>query len=173
MKKFLAFILVAVLAVSLCACASTATTTKIQDVTDPTSTEGIEYTNYEDSLEGLCEYFADLGYAYAFPESTEDEMTDPVVMSADMIGADKGYKFTYNYGGETTVLELYSYSDTDSDFYKQAKSEGKITVTEELDEGTVDVILSDNGKYLMIYNDPAENAERETAITEAFKGFYA
>ncbi|MBQ8001736.1 MAG: hypothetical protein IJ298_11195 [Ruminococcus sp.] len=173
MKKIFAMLLVVVLVLSLTACMNTSNTPKIQKVTDPTSVEGIEYKDYEDSLEGLCAYFADMGYAYDMPEATGDEMTDPVVMRADMIGADKGYKFTYTYAGETVVLELYSYTDTDSDFYKQAKSEGKITVTEELDEGTVDVVLSDNGKYLMIYNDPAEDAEREAAITEAFKGFYA
>ncbi len=173
MKKIVALMLALMLMISLCACMPNANTPKIQNVTDPTSVEGIEYKDYENSLDGLCAYFADMGYVYAMPETTSDEMTDPVVMRADMIGADRGYKFTYTYGGETVVLELYSYTDTESAFYKQAKSEGKITVTEELDEGTVDVVLSTNGKYLMIYNDPAEDAEREAAITEAFKGFYA
>ncbi len=173
MKKIVALVMALMLMVSLCACMPNSNTPKIQEVTDPTSVEGIEYKDYKDSLEGLCRYFADMGYVYAMPEATGDEMKDPVVMKADIIGADKGYKFTYNYGGEIVVLELYSYTDTENAFYKQAKSEGKITVTEELDEGTVDVVLSDNGKYLMIYNDAAENAEREAAIVDAFKGFYA
>ncbi len=173
MKKIVVLVLALMLAVSLCACMPNANTPKIQTVTDPATTDEIKVENYEDSLEGLCAYFADMGYVYAMPETTGDEMKDPVVMRAEMIGADKGYKFTYTYGDEIVVLELYSYTDTDSDFYKQAKNEGKITVTEELEEGTVDVVLSENGKYLMIYNDPAENAEREAAITEAFNGFYA
>ncbi len=173
MKKIVALVLALMLLVSLCACMPNANTPKIQEVTDPATTDEIKVENYEDSLEGLCKYFADMGYVYAMPEATGDEMTDPVVMRAEMIGADKGYKFTYTYGGEIVVLELYSYTDIDSDFYKQAKNEGKITVTEELEEGTVDVVLSSNGKYLMIYNDPAENAEREAAIVDAFKGFYA
>lgn len=173
MKKIFAILLAVVMVCSLTACMNTNSTAKIQEVTDPESTDGVVYENYEDSLEGLCAYFADLGYVYAMPESTEDEITDPVVMRADMIGADKGYKFTYTYGGETVILELYSYTDTENDYYKQAKAEGQITVTEELDEGTVDVVLSTNGKYLMIYSDPAEDAEREAAIVEAFKGFYA
>lgn len=174
MKKIFALLLVAVMMLSFTACMSPASRApKIQEVTDPATTDEIKVADYEDSLEGLCEYFADMGYVYDLPEATDDEMTDPVVMKADMIGATKGYKFTYNYDGETVVLELYSYTDTNNEYYKQAKSEGKITVTEALEEGTVDVVLSDNGKYLMIYNDAAENAEREAAIVKAFKDFYA
>lgn len=174
MKKIFALLLVTLMVLSLTACMSPSSREpKIQEVTDPATTDEIKVKDYPDTLEGLCDYFADMGYVYAMPEATGDEMTDPVVMKADMIGADKGYKFTYNYDGETVVLELYSYTDTNNDFYKQAKSEGKITVTEALEEGTVDVVLSDNGKYLMIYDDAAENAEREAAIVKAFKGFYA
>lgn len=173
MKKILAFILAVAVVLSLCGCMSAAKVQKVQTVTDPTSTEGISYKDYNDTLEGLCAYFADLGYAYNFTEATKDQAADPVVMAADMIGADKGYKFTYTYSGDTVVLELYSYTDTDSDLYKQAKAEGKITITEDLAEGTVDVTLSDNGKYLMVYSDEGENEERENAIVDAFKGFWA
>lgn len=174
MKKIIALVLAAMLVLSLCACMPTAKGPKIQEVTDPTDPQAVKYTDYADSLEGLCDYFADMGYVYAMPDdATGDEIKDPVVMMADIIGADKGYKFTYSYGSSTIVLELYSYTDTDSEFYKQAKSEGKITVAENLEDGTVDVVLSDNGKYLMIYNDSEENAEREALVTEAFKGFYA
>ncbi len=173
MKKIIAFVLAVMLVLSLCACMPNSKGPKIQEVTDPATTDEIKVENYENTLDGLCAYFADMGYAYAMPETTGDEMTDPVVMKADMIGADKGYKFTYNYDGETVVMELYSYTDTNNAFYKEAKNEGKITVTEELEEGTVDVVLSTNGKYLMIYNDAAENAEREAEIVKAFKEFYA
>lgn len=174
MKKIIALVLAVMLVLSLCACMPNSRGPKIQEVTDPTNPESIKYTDYADSLDGLCNYFADMGYVYALPDdATGDEIKDPVVMKADIIGADEGYKFTYIYGSSTIVLELYSYTDTNSKFYKQAKSEGKITVAEDLDEGTVDAVLSDNGKYLMIYNDSEENAEREALVTEAFKGFYA
>lgn len=170
-RKLVAIMLTLVLIFSFAGCMATSSTKKVQTVTDPATADEISYRSYEDSLEGLCKYFADLGYAYDFTEATGDE-SDPVVMRADMIGADEGYKFTYTYSGKTTVLELYSYTDMSNKFYKQAESEGKITVSEELENGTVDIVLSDNGKYLMIYNDEAGNAEREEAIKEAFKGFY-
>ncbi len=173
MKKIFAVILAVVLVLSMCACMNQNAAPKLQSVTEPTDVSGISYNDYEDSLEGLCAYFADMGYAYDFPEATGDEMTDPVVMNAKMIGADKGYKFTYTFDGNTIVLELYSYSDRESDFYKQIESEGKVTVTDKIDEGTVDAVLSDNGKYVMIYTPAEENEERDTAILEAFKGFYA
>lgn len=173
MKKIVAFLLAVIMVLALTGCMPAAQVPKVQKVTDPTSVEGIKYEDYDNSLEGLCEYFADLGYAYNLPESTEDEFADPVKMNAGMIGADKGYKFTYTYGGETTVLELYYYSNTKNSYYKQAESEGKITVSSDIENGTVDVTLSDNGKYLMIYSDTGENEEREQAVTEAFKGFYA
>ena len=174
MKKIIALVLAMMLVLSLCACMPTSNTTKVQEVTDPTNAEAVKYTDYADTLEGLCGYLADKGYVYALPkDATGDEIKDPVVMKADIIGADKGYKFTYTYGSSSIVLELYSYTDTNNKFYEQAKSEGKITVAEDLDGGTVDVVLSDNGKYLMIYNDAEENAEREALVTEAFKGFYA
>lgn len=174
MKKIIAIVLAAMLAFSMCACMNTANSApKIQSVTEPSDVSGVSYKNYEDSLEGLCAYFADMGYAYPFPESTSDEMTDPAVMRADMIGADRGYKFTYTFDGKNVVLELYSYSDFTSSYYKQIKSEGKVTVTTDLEEGTVDAVLSDNGRYVMIYTPAEENEERDSAILEAFKGFYA
>ncbi len=172
MKKITLVLLSVVLMISLCACKSNANTTKIQEVTAPTDTSDIIYSDYDNTLEGLCQYFADLGYAYDFPEATGDEMTDPVVMRADMIGADKGYKFTYTFEGNNVVLELYSYSDKESDFYKQIESEGKLTVTESIDEGTVDAVLSNNGRYVMMYTPAKENEERDAAILEAFKSFY-
>lgn len=171
-RKIVATVLMLVLILSFAGCMPSSNGKTVQTVTDPATADEISYRSYDDSLRGLCEYFADLGYAYKFVESTGDEVGDPVAMKADMIGADEGYKFTYTYSGKTTVLELYSYTDMNSKFYKQAKSEGKLTVSEELDNGTVDVVLSDNGKYLMIYNDEANNAERKEAVIEAFKGFH-
>ncbi|MBQ9742534.1 MAG: hypothetical protein IJV88_02520 [Ruminococcus sp.] len=169
MKKIFAFTLAVLLAFSLCGCMRNPNTAKIPQVTDPAEDTKIEAKDYEDTLDGLCAYFADLGYA--FPTSGDE--IEAVVMDADIIGADAGYKFTYTYGGDQVTLELYSYSDTDNQFYKQAKSEGKITVAEDLEQGTVDVTLSDNGKYLMIYNAEEENEERENAIKEAFVGFHS
>ena len=132
MKKIVVLVLALMLAVSLCACMPNANTPKIQTVTDPATTDEIKVENYEDSLEGLCAYFADMGYVYAMPETTGDEMKDPVVMRAEMIGADKGYKFTYTYGDEIVVLELYSYTDTDSDFISRQRTKERLPLQRSL-----------------------------------------
>ncbi len=184
MKKLLAAVLVVVMMISLCGCLGSNAAPKVQKVTDPKEPEKVVYTDYENTLEGLCEYMAALGYAYSFAEvedektkekhpATGDESKDPAPMLADMIGAERGYKFTYTYSGDTQVLELYLYTDTENEFYKQIKSEGKVTIKGDDFEQTVEATLSDNGKYAMIFHCGKDNEERETAMEKAFKEFYA
>lgn len=176
MKKILAFAMVVLMVLTLGACASSSSSsqTKVESITDAISTpdETAGTKEYSDDLRGLCDYMADANCVYALPESTEDEkMTDPVAMEANLIGADEGYKFTYTYEGGTVVVELYSYSDFDSEWYKQAKNEGKITISTEIDNGTFDAVLSDSGKYLMIYSDSKDRTDREAEIIKVFKSF--
>lgn len=172
MKKILAFLLAVIVVLSFSGCmGATSSTPKVQEVTSPATTDEIAFANYKNTLEGLCEYLADLGFAYDIKPATGDEAADPVVMKADIIGASKGYKFTYKYEGKTTVLELYEYTDRNTGFYNQAQA-GKITISEDIENGVVDVLLSSNGKYLMIYNDEAKNIDREKMLTKAFTEFY-
>lgn len=174
MKKILCMVLVVILALSLGACMPrSGNTTKVQEVTDPTSTEEIKFADYADTLRGVCEYMADLGYIYDLPESTGDEMTDPHTMNAAIIGADEGYKFTCNYKGSSINVEIYSFSNTEGEYYAQAKSEGKITLSSDIESGTFDVTLSGNGKYLLVYDDSEDRAERKEAAIKAFEAFYA
>ena len=174
MKKILSFALIAVLALSLCGCMpQTSNTQKVQTVTDPATADEVVYTDYEDSLRGVCEYMADLGYVYALPDSTGDEMKDPKAMDASLIGADEGYKFTCNYNGESINVEIYSFSNTQGKHYQQGLAEGKMTISKEIENGTFDVTFSGNGKYVLIYEDAADRADRETAAKQAFEAFYA
>ncbi|MBQ3073459.1 MAG: hypothetical protein IJD19_02130 [Ruminococcus sp.] len=185
MKKVFAAVLIAVMIFSLCGClGSGAAAPKVQKVTDPEEPDKIVYTDYEDTLEGLCGYMADLGYAYNFAEvedektekkhaATGDESEDPHPMLADMIGAERGYKFTYTYKGDSQVLELYYYTDTNNEFYKQIKADGELTVKGDDFEKTVEATLCDNGKYVMIFHCGKDNEEREAAMEKAFKEFHA
>ncbi len=173
MKKILCFALIIVLALSLGACMPRSSGTKVQKVTDPTNAEEIVFTNYEDSLRGVCEYMADLGYVYDLPESTGDEMKDPLAMNAELIGADEGYKFTCDYEDSTINVEIYSFSKTDGKFYQQGKEEGKIVLSAEIDNGAFEVTFSGNGKYMMVYDDSADRTERKDAAVKAFEAFYA
>ena len=174
MKKILAFTLVIILALSLCACARRTETETVEykklSGAVGTPDEVINSKTYEDTLEGLCKYMEDKNCIYHLPVSSADEkFSDPVVMSASVIGADKGYKFSFEYDGELIVTELYSYSDTSNKWYQQAVKDGKITISEDIDNGTFDVIV--NGKYLMIYNDSDNRSARESQVVEIFKSF--
>lgn len=177
MKKIIAFTLVVILALSMSACArrtNTAEPVKYQTLYGMVGTpdEVVSSDKYEDTLEGLCAYMKDKNCLYALPATSGDEyFYDPVTMFGSAIGADKGYKFTYEYDGKNIVTEVYSYSDTENKWYQQAKNEGKITLSEEIENGTFYVTLSDNGKYLMIYNDSANRVDREALVTEVFKSF--
>lgn len=173
MKKILCFALIIVLALSLGACMPRNSGPKVQKVTDPTNAEDIVAANYEDSLRGACDYMTDLGYIYALPESTGDEMKDPLAMNAGLIGADEGYKFTCDYDGSTINVEIYSFSKTDGKYYQQGKKEGKVTLSNEIESGTFEVTFSGNGKYMMVYDDSADRAERKNAAVKAFEAFYA
>ncbi len=174
MKKVLCFAIALVLILSLCACSTQNTNTaKVQSVTDPETTEGIVYTNYEDSLRGICEYMAALGYVYDLPEATGDEMTDPLPMRAEFVGADEGYKFTCKYDGANINVEIYSFTDTNNAYYKQGVETGEITLSEEIDNGTFGVTFSGNGKYMMVYDDAEDRTERKEAAVKAFEAFYA
>lgn len=173
MKKILAMLMVAVLSISLCGCMSTKSTTpQIPTVTEPASADEVAYTSYANTLRGLCEYMADKGYVYDLPEATGDELKDPVKMDASFIGADEGYKFTYMFGDKTITVELYSFSKTDGEYYQQAKAEGKVTIATDIKNGTVNAVVSDSGKYMMMYSDAGNRADREAKIVEDFKTFY-
>ena len=162
------------MALSLGACMpQSGNVTKTQKVTDPATTDEIAAVNYSDSIRGVCEYMADLGYVYALPESTGDEMKDPHIMDAELIGADEGYKFTCDYEGSNINVEIYSFSNTDGAYYKQGREEGKVTISKDIENGTFEVTFSGNGKYMMVYDDSADRAERKAAAVKAFEAFYA
>lgn len=175
MKKILAFMLTMVLVVSLCGCMPASNNVpKVVTLEGVSSDDeaAVVYTSYKDSLRGVCEYMADKGYIYDLPEATGDELTDPVKMDAAFIGADEGYKFTYVFEEKSVTVEIYSFSKTDGAHYQQAKSEGKVTIAQDVQNGTVNAVLSGNGKYMMMYTDTANRTEREASATEAFKAFY-
>ena len=85
-------------------------------------------SKYKDSYEGLRDYMKDSGYIKT------DDKNAITKMKADLIGAEIGYKYT---DGNKRV-ELYAFNL------------GKYSET-------IPAYLSDNGKYLMVYTDPAAN----------------
>ena len=131
----------------------------------PATVEGVNQDSYEDNLSGLTSYFKDKGYVAG----------EPTKMSADLIGAKEGSKYQFAYAKAKVSVELYEYdlnnlSDTSNEVLNKVKESGKLTIQ----NTSVDALISDNGKYLMIYikdKGNEENAKREQEVINDFKTF--
>ena len=135
---------------------------------DSSEVSVVEVTDadYEDTLEGLCDYFLAAGYVSG----------EKIDMQAQIIGASAGVKYTFAVNKVNVSVELYAF-DLDAldavgkETLESVKESGKFTVL-----GTeVNAVLSDNGKYLLIYvgeGDDEFTAAKEKAV-EAFKAFKA
>lgn len=168
MKKILAFVLAIAAVLALAGCATTASQTAT--ATDPSDPAKIVYTDYDCTLEGLCNYLDDLGYMVFDYDASKDEAgTATIKMQADMIGAEKGYKSSYTYDGGKWAVEAYYYKDTTSDMYKEAQT-GTILLTEEIEDGSFEITV--NNRFALVVNAPDDTAERQEDIVEAFKNFY-
>ena len=118
-------------------------------------------SDYENNFEGLCNYLASFGYINPVDENADVTFT---VMDASLIGAAKGRRFTEQTMKKANI-EIYEYSDT-----KNATA----------DEVLKNALLSDNGKYLMVYKDQtidesktdADNYKLREEIIEKFKEFH-
>jgi len=168
MKKILAFALAVVAVLTMAGCMGTGA--KPTTATDPAEPDKIVYTDYDNSLEGLCNYLDDLGYMVFDYDASKDEAGEATIkMQADMIGADKGYKSNYYYGRDKWAVEVYYYKDTTSDMYKEAQS-GKFVLSEEIDNGSFEITV--NGNFAIVVHEAKNGEERKAQIIEAFNAFY-
>lgn len=155
MKKIIALITAGVIAASLLAgCGNDPLTagTAAPAATDESGAAATEQTekkinreSYDKSLEGLAEYFNDLGYI-----SNEKDKT--AKMEAKLIGAKKGNRYSYN----TARVELYVFdtknpNETADTVIDSVERDGSFTLYDK----KIEAFLSDNRKYLMIYTDSA------------------
>ncbi len=176
MKKILAFVLLILCVFSLVGCMGTGNKVVTPTVTNPSApastADEVSYKNYDNNVKGLCEYMADLGYAYDFPATDDEKAVAPIKMDAELIGAEEGYKFTFILNKETYTVEFYEFKDTTGEHYLEAKKNGTITLGEGEVETTVEVTLSKNGKYMFICHCDEDNKDTEAAMIKAFNAFY-
>ena len=186
MKKILAFMLVIVMAFSLAACGGSGSSEKTVKTLEGTvgtpdefglvevASTSDEATNdeattpekkYNNNIKGLCAYLKDKNCVF--------DIADAIVATASLIGADEGYKFVYEFEGGSIDLEVYSYSDKENQWYKQAVAEGKVTLSDEVENSTFEATVSENGKYLLVYNDSKNREDREEAVLAVFNSFHA
>ena len=177
-KKLLALAAAACLAFTLAACGSTGTS--LPSLTLPggessavsgeeageTALEPVEDTGFSDDLEGLCQYMEE---NYAVAGEKEE-------MSYQEIGAIGGYRYLFTYNGASLQVGFYQFDLEDLNEKAQAcldsvKAQGTFTIL----DNQVPAVLSDNGKYLMIYTDAKDddtsNAQRQR-VEELFRGFH-
>lgn len=123
--------------------------------------------SYEDNLTGLEKYLT----------ANSVLSGDPVTMQAEFIGAKSGAKYQFGFNGNNNVTaELYEFApdslnDTAKTVQSDVKSKGSFTMMGQ----QVKAVLSDSGKYLMIYKDTAtadQNKAREEQVTKLFKEFH-
>lgn len=182
MKKIISALLMAsVIAISAAGCgyndaleqaskANQQTTSASQSASEQTSKEAEKV--YKDSFDGLCSYMQDKGYYTDKAVKTE--------MDASFIGAKQGIKYSIS---NNLAIELYEYdttklNDTAKEIVKEVKDSNSFTIIEGYPVNAA--YLSNNGKYLMIYNDtkidknkPDKNSNEYKARENAVKDFLA
>ena len=133
----------------------------------------VDDADYEDSIAGIYNYMLAMGLI---------DKLEPTAMAADLIGAEEGNKYVYRLNGKQIDVELYSYdidnlNDTAKEILDSVKSSGSFEI---LGLGEVEAIISDSGKYLLVYSDKAfdsnnpneDNVERRDRFVAAFKSFH-
>ncbi len=146
------------------------TTDSTQNTVEETTAPAANAADFNDDFDGLCNYFFELGY-FAASDGKLDE-SKVTKMEASLVGAEQGNKYETTYNNQNVTIELYSYdtsnlNDTAKQVIESAKSDNSFTI---LDLPTVtSVYLSDNGKYLMIYNDRSIDKTNPDTSTDNYK----
>lgn len=172
MKKLLISILAtAMLATLLAGCGNdplangnqTATTVATQSSEGATEASTTADKTYDNSYDGLVSYMADKGHIV-----NEDKAKTQ--MNADIIGAEKGYRFANG----TALVELYAFPETLNDTAKNiidaVKNNGYYTLADTSlkaeDDTKVSAILSEDEKYILIYTDSEIKADEENTASQ-------
>lgn len=189
MKRFIAAILCAGLIAAVStgcaykdALSKESTTTQATEATGSAATaDEPKLSDFKDNLEGLTNYFAELGYL-TMKDGKIDEST-VTVMDASLIGAKEGKKYATSYGGKAITIELYEYdvnnlNDTAKTVVESVKNSGEFSI---LDLPSVKAYLSDDEKYMLIYTDASiddanpdkesDNYKHREEVINNFKSF--
>ena len=192
LKKLLALVATAALAVTLTACtgtgeqlpgltletssASTSSTTSGVDV--PTASdeedaqveiqvEEVPDTEFEDTIDGLCDYLS----------ANKAVTGDPTERAYETIGATEGYRFRFILGKSTVQVEVYAFDldnlgDQAQTVLDSVREKGSFTML----DNEVPATLNSDGKYLLIYTDTstdATNVAQKERVTELFTSSHA
>lgn len=175
MKRFWMIFLAAAVLLSLSACgvgdvggASSQSASSAASSQAPSAlSQKVKEDSVPDSLSGLQKYLQ----GNASVTGTAEKMR------ADIIGAVSGVRYQYSYGGgkNNVTLELYEYDPSKLNaaaqkVLSQVRANGGFTLLGQ----KIGAVLSDNGKYLMIYKNSATDSGNKAytdQIAKLFRGF--
>ena len=169
MKKILILALAVAMAGSLAACGMGdvgGAQPAASSVSSQAVSSAVGSDNMEDSLAGLEKYLA----ANSAISGT------PTEMKADFIGAKRGAKYLFSYNGKNNVtVELYEFdtgslSSQATAVLDEVKAKSQFTIMNQ----KVPAVISDNGKYIMIYKDTSgsdQNKKHQEDVAKLFKEF--
>jgi hypothetical protein len=175
MKRILILALAVVMAGTMAACgmgdvggpsSSSSSQSSSSQQSSSSAVSTVDAGGYDDNLAGLEKYFAANSFISGNPSD----------MQADFIGAVKGAKYQLGFNGKDNVtVELYEFdpaslNDTAKKVQSDVKSSGSFTIMGQ----QVPAVLSDSGKYLMIYKDTVtgdQNKQRQDEVIKRLKEF--
>lgn len=176
MKKLIAALLAAVtIAAFATGCMGGTPAPKVATSDEAQSKDAADYEN---TFAGLCNYL--WAYGYINPHEDNADITY-ITMDYDLIGAVKGRKYTEQTKKKASI-EIYEFDTAKSnatadEVINSIKKDGTFTI---LDLPPVKATLSNNGKYMMVYQDTTikeDDPENEAyklreEITTLFKEFH-
>ncbi|MGI6255848.1 MAG: hypothetical protein ACOYJZ_09505 [Acutalibacter sp.] len=129
--------------------------------------EEVSDKDYEDSLDGLRQYLVD----------SKAVAGDATEMAYETIGAVEGYRYRFTLERSTVQVEVYEYdlenlSDEATAVLDSVKEKGTFSMLNK----EVSAVLSDSGKYMMIYTDASKdqlNTQQKERVEELFQSFKA
>lgn len=189
MKKILAMAAAAALALTLTACAGT--TEQLPTLTlgsqssqasgaesgtesgvesgasETVEVENVSDQDFEDSLDGLCQYL----------EANKAVTGDPTEMAYETIGATGGYRYRFTLNGSTVQVEVYSF---DRDNLNEQGMECLTSVKEKgffvLLDKEIPATLNQKENLMMIYTDTSDNEQnvsQKERVLQLFQDFKA
>lgn len=170
MKKLISALMIAAMVLSA------AMFTGCNDVTNDTSTD----TANASSDSGEKSDSADSGFDKfaAYMEEGGYIKGSGLELTASVIGAEYGERYTISSSGSKIYVELYEYTDTDSQLalkvLSEAKNSGTFSLYNDLSTENTAAAVTPDGKYLMLYTDSStsgNNVQTKNNAVEAVKNY--
>ena len=170
MKKLISISVIAVLVLSItvfAGCSETIDNTS-SDTASVSSEKAESPDNADSGFEDFAAYMSDNGYI----KGKGEEIT------ASVIGANYGERYTISSNGSKIYVELYEYTDSESELaaktLNEAKNSGTFTLYDGISTEHTVAAVSADGKYLMLYTDSStsgSNVQTKNDAVEAVKSY--